>query len=142
MSRTPVYRTQLVRESFVYTLETISGMECAGRVAIELTKDSPVELFIVIALDTQLKVIGSSVITQGTLDASLVHPREVFRFAILCNASAIIIAHNHPSGETSHSREDVAVYHRLKYSGSILGIRVLDSIICNHETYHSMEQHS
>jgi len=140
MNRTTVYKTQLVREKTVYSTESTNGPERAKLVAIEMTKDSPCELFVAIALDTQLKVIGASVITQGTLDASLVHPREVFRFAFLANASAIIVAHNHPSGFLTPSPQDIAVFDRLKACGKTLGIRVLDSIICNDFEAYSMEE--
>ena len=129
-----------MRESFTYTQETLSGSERAGRVVIEITKDSPVELFIAVALDTAHKVIGASVISSGTLDAALVHPREVFRFAFLCNAAAIIVGHNHPSGNTDPSSPDKAVFRRLQEAGELLGIRVLDSIVCNDTSFVSMAQ--
>jgi len=109
-------------------------------VVIEITKDSPVELFIAVALDTAHKVIGASVISSGTLDAALVHPREVFRFAFLCNAAAIIVGHNHPSGNTDPSSPDKAVFRRLQEAGELLGIRVLDSIVCNDTSFVSMAQ--
>jgi DNA repair protein RadC len=69
------------------------------------------------------------VITVGTLDASLVHPREVFKPALLEGSSAVVLSHNHPSGNTSPSREDVQVTDTLTEAGKLLGISVLDHII-------------
>ena len=87
------------------------------------------EEFHVIALDTKNKIVGTFRITRGTLDASLVHPREVFKPAILLSASSILLVHNHPSGDPTPSREDIAVTDRLTESGKILGIDVLDHIV-------------
>jgi DNA repair protein RadC len=106
-----------------------------------MLKNSPCEQLIAIALDTQLKVIGSYVISSGTLDSSLAHPREAFRVAILLNAGAIIIAHNHPSGSLEPSGADWKVYERFKQAGELLGIGVIDSLITNESQAYSMEAH-
>jgi DNA repair protein RadC len=87
------------------------------------------EEFLVVTLDTQHRPIRIVRITRGTLNASLVHPREVFRPAIADCAAAIILAHNHPSGDPTPSSEDHAVTKRLTEVGDLIGIRVLDHII-------------
>jgi DNA repair protein RadC len=87
------------------------------------------EEFHVVSLDTKLFPIGHHQITVGTLDASLVHPREVFRAAIRDAASAIILVHNHPSGDPTPSREDIQVTDRLKKAADIIGIKILDHIV-------------
>lgn len=87
------------------------------------------EKFVVACLDTKHRVQCVVVVTIGTLDASLVHPREVFKPAILEGSSAIVLSHNHPSGDTSPSREDHAVTEQLTEAGKLLGITVLDHII-------------
>ena len=87
------------------------------------------EEFLVAILDTKLHVRRVVRITRGTLDASLVHPREVFRPAIADCASAILLIHNHPSGDTTPSRQDHEVTKRLKECGDILGINVIDHVI-------------
>lgn len=87
------------------------------------------EEFHIVTLDTKNQVIDTHCITVGTLDASLVHPREVFRAAIKDAASSIILVHNHPSGDPTPSREDIAVTKRLTDSGKTLGIDVLDHIV-------------
>lgn len=81
-------------------------------------------------LDTQNRVIGINTVSIGILDSSLVHPREVYKPAIIANASAsIILAHNHPSGDPMPSHEDRRVTERLVQAGKILGIEVLDDVI-------------
>lgn len=135
----PVFETKLVRKGSIKTQPMVRSSDRAKEVCIEYLKDSPCERFVIVMLSTQNQLIGMSEITVGTLDASLVHPREVFRPAILANASAIIVAHNHPSGVLVPSSQDHAVYSRLKQAGELLGIRVLDSIVCNDEEAISME---
>ena len=87
------------------------------------------EEFHIVTLDTKNQVIDTHCITVGTLDASLVHPREVFRAAIKDAASSILLVHNHPSGDPTPSREDIAVTDRLTESGKTIGIDVLDHIV-------------
>ncbi len=94
-----------------------------------LANDGVQEEFHIVTLDTKHKPLRTHRITVGTLDASLVHPREVFRPAIRDSASAILLVHNHPSGDATPSREDHAVTDRLTKSGELLGINVLDHII-------------
>lgn len=128
---TPVYRCHLVREGSTKTSPKLTSSTAAAAVAVELLKDSPSEQFVSIMLDTKLKVIGAHIVTTGTLDASLVHPREAFRAAIIANASAVIFAHNHPSGDCTPSREDMSVLGQMELAGKQLGINVHDSIIVN-----------
>ena len=87
------------------------------------------EEFHILCLNTKNAIDAVFKITRGTLDASLVHPRDVFKAAILANASSVILVHNHPSGDSTPSREDIAVTDRLKESGKILGIDILDHIV-------------
>jgi len=94
-----------------------------------LIVDAKHEEFHIVTLDTKNQVIDSHQITVGTLDASLVHPRKVFQAAIKDTASSIILAHNHPSGDPTPSREDIAVTDRLTEAGKIIGIDVLDHIV-------------
>lgn len=87
------------------------------------------EEFLVITLNTKYNPIRIVRVTRGTLDASLVHPREVFRAAIADCASAIILAHNHPSGDPSPSPQDIATTSRLVEVGRLIGIPVVDHVI-------------
>jgi len=94
-----------------------------------LTTDGRQEEFHIVTLDTRNQVVDTHQITVGTLDASLVHPREVFRPAIRDAASSILLVHNHPSGDPTPSREDHAVTKRLESAGELIGIDVLDHIV-------------
>lgn len=125
----PVYTTQLVRSSTIRFSGKANSSRAACDIVASMLADSPNEQLVVIMLDTKLNVIGASVVTSGTLDASLVHPREVYRPAILANAASIIIAHNHPSGDPAPSSADWQVYERCKQAGQQLGISCLDSIV-------------
>jgi DNA repair protein RadC len=87
------------------------------------------ERFFVATLDGSRKLIDFHIISIGTVNRTLVHPREVYRAAIKDNAAYIIIGHNHPSGELTPSEEDIAVTKRLKQAGGIMGISVMDHII-------------
>ena len=97
------------------------------------------EHFTILYLDTRNKLIVDEV-SVGTLNASLVHPREVFKRAILNNASHVIIAHNHPSGDPSPSMDDIATTNRLIESGKILGIAVIDHIIVTKNSFISLKE--
>jgi DNA repair protein RadC len=92
-------------------------------------RDLPHEEFHVLLLNTQHRVLREVLVTRGILDASLIHPREVFRPAILTNAAGVILVHNHPSGDPSPSPEDRAVSRQLTEAGRTVGIRVLDHIV-------------
>lgn len=87
------------------------------------------EAFFVLTLDTKNQILGKHMITLGLVDASLVHPREVFRTAIIDNASAIILAHNHPTGNTAPSSDDIRITNKLVSAGEVVDIKVLDHVI-------------
>lgn len=108
---------------------THAAIEYCKRHFARLAQDARQEEFHIVTLDTKLQPIQNHQITIGTLDASLVHPREVFRAAIRDAASAILLVHNHPSGDPTPSKQDREVTHRLKQSGELLGIQVIDHII-------------
>jgi len=98
------------------------------------------ENFVAVLLNTKNEVIGYPTISVGTLSASLVHPREVFKPAIRASAASIVLAHNHPSGKVGPSREDREVTRRLTEAAQILGIEVLDHVILG-DGYFSMKEH-
>jgi DNA repair protein RadC len=92
-------------------------------------RDLPHEEFHALLLNSQHRVLDDITVTRGILDASLIHPREVFRPAIVGKASAIVLVHNHPSGDPSPSAEDRAVTRQMVEAGRAIGIRVLDHVI-------------
>jgi DNA repair protein RadC len=93
------------------------------------------EEFVVLLLDVKNKLLGFHVVSVGSLSSSIVHPREVFKVAILGNAAAIILLHNHPSGDPQPSAEDLAITSRLCEVGELMGVRVLDHIVLGEERY-------
>ncbi|MES2060021.1 MAG: DNA repair protein RadC [Patescibacteria group bacterium] len=101
-------------------------------------RDSKREHFVAFYLDTQNNVIERRIISIGTLNTSLVHPREVFEPAVSLSASIVIVAHNHPSGELSPSLEDKQVTLRLKEAGELLGIELADHIILTKDSFKSL----
>ena len=108
---------------------TASGVAFCRRRFARLATDGRQEEFHVVTLDTRHHVIGTHRVTVGTLDASLVHPREVFRPALRDAAAAVLLVHNHPSGDPDPSPEDHAVTRRLEAAGRTLGIDVLDHVV-------------
>ena len=105
-----------------------------------MLEDCDREKFIALLLDTKNHVVAANTVSIGTVNASLVHPREIFKVALLCNASAVILAHNHPSGNPTPSHEDIDITNRLKKAGEILGIEVLDHIIIGDNTWTSFKE--
>lgn len=103
-------------------------------------RDNKKEHFVVFYLDSRNQEIKRNTISVGTLNANLVHPREVFEPAVISSAAQIIVAHNHPSGETEPSNDDLATTKRLKEAGKIMGIEVLDHIIVTRDSFCSLRE--
>ena len=101
---------------------------------------APVEQFGTVLLDTKLRLQSVRLVSIGTLDASVANPREIFREAVAARAAAIILFHNHPSGDPAPSRDDVAVTNRLVTAGALLGIDVVDHVILGAATYFSFSE--
>jgi DNA repair protein RadC len=98
------------------------------------------EHFCTLYLDTRNRVIKKETISIGTLNASLVHPREVFQPAVECSAASVILVHNHPSGDAEPSREDLLLTKRLVSAGEIMGIDVLDHVIVAKRSFVSLKE--
>jgi len=118
----------------------IQGPEDVGNLLMEEMRYLNKEMFNIILLNTKNNVISIENISVGSLNASIVHPREVFNIAIRRSSSAIILAHNHPSGDPKPSTEDINITKRLIEAGSIIGINVLDHIIIGDGVYFSMKE--
>ena len=143
-SRVPLYRIVLVRTGSI-AKEGKAFVTCAteaSKLFRQFLGDVPEEHFLLMVLDSRRRVIGLSEVSVGTLSASLVHPREVFRAAILLNGAAAIVAHNHPSGDPMPSAEDRDATRRLVRAGELLGIPVADHIVLGErETHFSFREH-
>jgi DNA repair protein RadC len=97
------------------------------------------EHFVVLCLDTRNRLINRKLVSVGSLDTSIVHPREVFKEAVSSCAASVIFAHNHPSGDPEPSKEDIELTKRLAKAGEIIGIDVLDHIIVCDKSYVSLK---
>jgi len=93
-----------------------------------------------ITLDTKNNITGIFTVSTGSLNASIVHPREIFKRAVLQNAASIIICHNHPSGDVTPSQEDINTTKRIYEAGKILGIELLDHVIIGDNKYTSLKE--
>ncbi len=115
-----------------------SPEDVAAEVKSQL-KGKKKEHFLVLCLDTRNRLINSRLVSMGSLDTSIVHPREVFREAVSSCAASVIFAHNHPSGDPEPSKEDIELTKRLAKAGEIVGIDVLDHIIVCDEGFVSLK---
>ncbi len=120
-----------------YNKKIIKNSDDAYRYFKDELENSKQEKLIAIFLDTKKRVINSKIIFIGTLDQSLVHPRDIFREALEANAKSLIIMHNHPTGEIAPSMEDDLFTSKLVSTGKIVGILVIDHLIIGHNKYYS-----
>jgi len=132
-----VFKCQLVKENEYPFSGKINEPEVAGNFLRSYFDGLDRETVAVLLLNTKNNVIGLSTISVGTLNASLVHAREVFKVAILGSASSIILAHNHPSGDPTPSREDTAITEKIEKAGEVLGIFCRDHLIMGDTGFYS-----
>jgi DNA repair protein RadC len=127
----PGLTISLVREPGVRLAERpqLQHPASAAKVLGEYIGDQDREHFVIALLSVRNRVLGVHTVSVGCLTASLVHPREVFKPAILAGAAAIVAAHNHPSGDPEPSAEDIALTRRLVAAGTTLGIDLLDHVV-------------
>lgn len=118
----------------------ITHSRVAAEFLLPLYGSRPVEQFGVILLDTKHRVLRTTVVSIGTLDASIVHPREVFGAAAAAGAAAVVLFHNHPSGDPKPSEEDVKLTLRLAAAGVLMGITVIDHLILADARYYSFQE--
>lgn len=116
-----------------------SGADVA-RVVRETVRGSRRESFFALLLDARHRVLSLRVVSTGSLEAAPVHPREVFSAAVREGAAAVVVAHNHPSGDPAPSLEDRAVTERLRQAGELLGIVLLDHVVVGDERYFSFAE--
>ena len=123
---------------------TVTGPQDAVRLASAILAGSDVKRVLVLHFNTKHRLIGVHIVSVGTLDGSLVHPRDVFKTACLSNAHSLVVAHNHPSGDPTPSGEDRALSARLRQAGELLGVNLLDFVIVTDpvegEGYHSFRE--
>lgn len=113
--------------------------ELAADLFRSLAPDNSREHFCALHLNSNNEIISFQIVSSGTINSALVHPREVFQAAIMCGATSIIIAHNHPSQTLDPSKEDRSTTDRLVAAGNLLGIDVLDSLIITDTAFNSIK---
>jgi DNA repair protein RadC len=130
-------RTQAVRST---ERAKITGPEQIANRYMPLMRDLKREVFKIVLLDSANQIIKDVVISEGTLNASLVHPREVFKAALDDHAASLILIHNHPSGNPEPSTEDITITQQLREAGKVMGVPVRDHIILAGHKYTSLAQ--
>ena len=136
----PHVRISLIREEAGSYRPTITQSNDVYNLSQDMM-DLDREEFRILLLDTKHHVVAMHTVGIGSLNVTIVHPREVFKAAILANAAAIIALHNHPSGDPTPSPEDHALTKRLYEAGDILGIRLLDHVVIGHNRFYSLADH-
>lgn len=135
----PRYRKEVIRED---APELVTTRFTSPKQVFEMFRDLQLqakEHFLVLHLDGKNRIACVDRVSTGSLNQTVVHPREVFKSACLSNAAAIILVHNHPTGDPTPSKEDLDITRRLKEGGDLLGIKILDHIIIG-DTYESMSE--
>lgn len=139
--RVDIVSIKLVKESStLYRNRKVSSPIDAYELLVPFLFELDREATVVLTLDTKNQPTSISICSLGSINASLVHPREVFKTAVLKNANGIIIAHNHPSGDPAPSNEDLAITKRLVATGEIIGIKLVDHIIVGDGTFISLKE--
>ena len=128
--RINIVSIKMVKESsFLYQTRQILSPKDAYEMIKEQLEGLDREQFIIACLNTKNEPTNITVVSVGSLNKAIVHPREVFKTAILSNAASIMAFHNHPSGETTPSQQDIQLTNRLYEAGELLGIKLLDHLI-------------
>ena len=139
--RINIVSIKLVKESsFLYQTLTISSPKDAYEMIKDQLQDLDREQFIIACLNTKNEPTNISVVSVGTLNKAIVHPREVFKEAIKRSAASVICAHNHPSGDPTPSEQDIGLTHRLYEAGELIGIKVLDHLIIGDDQFVSLKE--
>ena len=139
--RINIVSIKMVKESsFLYQTRKISSPKDAYEMIKEQLEGLDREQFIIACLNTKNEPTNISVVAVGILNKAIVHPREVFKTAILSNAASIMAFHNHPSGETTPSQQDIQLTNRLYEAGELLGIKLLDHLIIGDGTFTSLKE--
>jgi len=136
----PQVELSMVREVKVSGQKYNSSEEVARSEFAENLLKSDREKFICMHLNVKNQIISFEIVSTGSLTSSIVHPREVYKGAILSNAASVIFMHNHPSGDPEPSNDDIVITERLEKAGEILGINVLDHIIVARSGYYSFKE--
>ena len=139
----PKIQVSMIKEIFVSnTTYSCSEAVAQSEIVEKELRNSDREKFICLHFNFKNQIISYEVVSMGSLNCSIVHPREVFKAAILANSASVVFIHNHPSGSTEPSLDDIEITKRLGKAGDILGINVLDHLIIGNNEFYSFRQHN
>ena len=135
----PVYEVLTVGDRAAEYFQGSEALTSSAEVSARFAslREETRENFLAVHLDAKNKILCLDRVSVGSLNCAVVHPREVFKSCLLSSAAALLLIHNHPSGNTSPSREDIELTDRLKEASELLGIRILDHVIIGTEGYYS-----
>jgi len=137
----PKVQVSMVKEIYISNTSYHCSEDVANsEIAEKELRNSDREKFICVHFNINNEIISYEVVSMGSLNSSIVHPREVFKAAILANAASVLFMHNHPSGNTEPSLDDIEITKRLCKAGNILGINILDHLIITRNDYFSFRE--
>lgn len=143
MYKIPKITVSIVRETTPY--KQVAGISDSQSIYKTVLQDyfrgHDREEMLAVFLDAKHRVVGLHTVSIGSLTLAIVHPRETFKAAIIANCAAIILSHNHPSGDSTPSQEDIVLTKRLCEVGELVGIRVLDHIVVGEDNFYSFADH-
>ncbi len=140
MEKINIVSVKLVKEGDMLVVnKSINSPSVVYEVLKEYLEGADREKFVLLTLNTKNHITSITTVSVGSLSETTVHPREVFKTAILLNSASIIVCHNHPSGDSTPSKADINVTDRIKEGGKILGIELLDHIIIGDDNYCSFK---
>jgi DNA repair protein RadC len=141
MKRISTVTIQLIKEkSSLYQSNVVNSPSDAFVIVNQYLENVDREHFGILCLDTKNKVTAIHTVSIGSLNSSIVHPRELFKAAILANSNSIVLFHNHPSGDPTPSSEDITVTRRLTEAGTVMGIEVLNHVIVGDGRHISLKE--
>lgn len=145
MKRINLYSLKLVKEkSMLFDAETIIIKQPEDAYAIVSSvlklQHKPVEHFGILALNTLSAVVGIHVLAIGTIDATHIHQREIFKAALMNNATYIVMFHNHPSGDPTPSQDDITITQQIEIAAQVMGIPILNHIIIGEDSFFSLRE--
>ena len=144
MTRTyelPIYKIQLIKDgNQISNRKQVTSPTVAADILKEMLSNQDREHFVIVLLNKKNHITGINTVSIGSLDASIIHPREVIKPAILANAAAVIFAHNHPSGDPTPSNEDQTITKHLKNALDLMAIEVKDHIIIGENCFFSFKE--
>lgn len=133
-------KLKVVKESVLEYDVNINSPQVAASLIQKMIGDSDRENLVLVCLDTKNKPTSVQILSTGSLNSSLLHPREVFKSVLLSNSASFIIGHNHPSGDLTPSKEDIRITKRLIEVGQLMGIELMDHLIVSDTSFMSMRE--